>query len=44
MPTSPDYDLPSRLPDQLHWLREAGFSPAVTWQERDLAVVAADRA
>ncbi len=44
VPLSPDYDLPSPLADQLEWLRAAGFSPAVTWQERDLAVVAADRA
>jgi len=43
VPTSPDYDLPSPLPAQLDWLREAGFSPTVTWLERDLAVVAADR-
>jgi tRNA (cmo5U34)-methyltransferase len=43
VPLSTEYDLPSPLPDQLEWLREAGFSPAVTWHERDLAVVAADR-
>jgi tRNA (cmo5U34)-methyltransferase len=43
VPLSTEYDLPSRLPDQLEWLRQAGFSPAVTWHERDLAVVAADR-
>ena len=44
VPLSPDYDLPSPLADQLEWLRAAGFSPTVTWPERDLAVVAADRA
>lgn len=43
VPVSPEYDLPSPLGDQLAWLREAGFEPAVTWRERDLAVVAADR-
>jgi tRNA (cmo5U34)-methyltransferase len=44
VPLSPGYDLPSPLADQLEWLRAAGLSPAVTWQERDLAVIAADRA
>jgi len=37
------YDQPSRLSDQLTWLRDAGFEPAVVWQRQDLAVIAADR-
>lgn len=38
---TPGYDKPSTLPDQLRWLRDAGFEPAVTWQHGDLAVIAA---
>ncbi|CAJ65443.1 MULTISPECIES: class I SAM-dependent methyltransferase [Frankia] len=38
------HDTPSPLPDQLDWLREAGFDTAITWQHRDLVVVTADRA
>jgi tRNA (cmo5U34)-methyltransferase len=40
-PLSPDYDLPSRVPDQLAWLREAGFEPALEWSSGDLAVITA---
>lgn len=36
-------DVPSSLADQLEWLNAAGFSTRVTWQHRDLAVVAADK-
>ncbi|WP_240372540.1 class I SAM-dependent methyltransferase [Brevibacterium zhoupengii] len=36
-------DVPSPLADQLEWLSEAGLTPHVTWQHRDLAVVAADK-
>jgi len=43
VPLSPDYDLPSPVADQLEWLRGAGLDPTVTWRERDLAVIAADR-
>jgi tRNA (cmo5U34)-methyltransferase len=42
-PLTPGYDRPSSLADQLGWLREAGFTPAVAWEEGDLAVVAARR-
>jgi tRNA threonylcarbamoyl adenosine modification protein (Sua5/YciO/YrdC/YwlC family) len=38
---TPGYDKPSSLPDQLRWLRDAGFEPTVVWQHRDLAVIAA---
>jgi tRNA (cmo5U34)-methyltransferase len=41
-PIDPPYDQPSTLADQLGWLREAGLRPTVRWQEKDLAVVAAD--
>ncbi len=42
-PLTPGYDRPSPLADQLGWLREAGFTPSVTWEQGDLAVVAARR-
>lgn len=37
------YDTPSRVEEQLAWLRAAGLDGAVAWSERDLAVVVADR-
>jgi tRNA (cmo5U34)-methyltransferase len=40
-PLSPDYDLPSRVDEQLAWLRGAGLDAAVVWAERDLAVIVA---
>jgi tRNA threonylcarbamoyl adenosine modification protein (Sua5/YciO/YrdC/YwlC family) len=42
-PLTPGYDRPSPLADQLGWLIDAGFEPSVTWQDGDLAVVAARR-
>ena len=42
-PISEDYDRPSTTADQLAWLAEAGFAASVTWAERDLAVLRADR-
>jgi L-threonylcarbamoyladenylate synthase len=42
-PLTPGYDRPSPLADQLRWLSEAGFEPAVAWEDGDLAVVAARR-
>jgi tRNA threonylcarbamoyl adenosine modification protein (Sua5/YciO/YrdC/YwlC family) len=42
-PLTPGYDRPSPLADQLGWLADAGFSPTVTWEQGDLAVVAARR-
>jgi tRNA (cmo5U34)-methyltransferase len=41
-PLSPGFDLPSPAADQLAWLRDAGFDATVAWQERDLAVLAAE--
>ena len=38
-PLSPDYDLPSRVDEQLAWLADAGFSADVVWRARDLAVI-----
>jgi tRNA (cmo5U34)-methyltransferase len=40
---SGDNDRPSTLADQLGWLADAGLRASVTWAERDLAVVRADR-
>jgi tRNA (cmo5U34)-methyltransferase len=40
--TTPGYDLPDTLADQLAWLAEAGFEPTVAWSECDLAVVVAE--
>jgi tRNA (cmo5U34)-methyltransferase len=37
------YDQPSRVDEQLAWLAAAGFEPRVAWQERDLAVMVAER-
>ncbi|SBW25882.1 class I SAM-dependent methyltransferase [Protofrankia symbiont of Coriaria ruscifolia] len=37
------HDKPSRLPDQLEWLQQAGFKARTVWRDRDLAVVTADR-
>lgn len=41
-PTTPGFDRPDRLADQLEWLRDAGFDPETTWTWMDLAVVRAD--
>jgi tRNA (cmo5U34)-methyltransferase len=41
-PTTPGFDRPDSLADQLAWLREAGFKPETTWSWKDLAVVRAD--
>jgi tRNA (cmo5U34)-methyltransferase len=42
-PLDPAVDRPDRLNEQLAWLAAAGLSPAVAWEEGDLAVLAADR-
>jgi tRNA (cmo5U34)-methyltransferase len=42
-PLDPGYDVPSRVDEQLQWLRDADLSPAVRWRRRDLAVIVADR-
>jgi len=39
-PLSPGFDMPSRVDEQLAWLRDAGFAPTVVWSRRDLAVIA----
>jgi tRNA (cmo5U34)-methyltransferase len=38
-PLSPDYDLPSPVPDQLAWLADAGFAAELLWTSGDLAVL-----
>ncbi len=44
VPLEDGYDLPDTVADQLAWLADAGLDqPRVTWHERDLAVLAADR-
>jgi tRNA threonylcarbamoyl adenosine modification protein (Sua5/YciO/YrdC/YwlC family) len=43
IPLTPGYDKPSRLEDQLDWLRRAGFrSVSVVWRHDDLAIVVAE--
>jgi tRNA (cmo5U34)-methyltransferase len=37
------YDLPSSVDEQLGWLRDVGLGARVTWEEADLAVIAAAR-
>ncbi len=44
VPLTPGYDSPSRLDEQLEWLRAAGLRPRVSWVAEDLAVVVAGRA
>jgi tRNA (cmo5U34)-methyltransferase len=41
-PTTPGFDRPDPLANQLDWLRDAGFDPHTTWTWKDLAVVQAD--
>jgi tRNA threonylcarbamoyl adenosine modification protein (Sua5/YciO/YrdC/YwlC family) len=40
---TPGFDRPSTVADQLNWLRAAGLEPRVTWEQRDWAVIAADK-
>jgi len=44
VPLVPEYDFPDTVPDQLVWLREAGFDAAATWARDDLAVIRAHKA
>jgi tRNA (cmo5U34)-methyltransferase len=37
------YDFPSRVDDQLRWMKEAGLTPEVVWSRQDLAVIKAER-
>ncbi|HVN50187.1 MAG TPA: class I SAM-dependent methyltransferase [Acidimicrobiales bacterium] len=41
-PLEAGYDQPSRVDEQLAWLRAAGLRPEVVWASRDLAIVVAD--
>ena len=43
-PLDNGYDLPSTAAEQLQWLAAAHLVPALRWQQRDLAVIVADRA
>jgi tRNA (cmo5U34)-methyltransferase len=38
-PIDGDYDKPSSVADQLHWLAAAGLPARVAWTRRDLAVL-----
>ena len=38
-----EMDLPDRLDDQLRWLGDAGFDAVAFWEDRDLAIVRAQR-
>ncbi|HUI49760.1 MAG TPA: class I SAM-dependent methyltransferase [Acidimicrobiia bacterium] len=42
-PLDDGYDQPSRADEQLQWLRDSGFDAQLRWQNRDLAVIVADR-
>ncbi|HEY3182620.1 MAG TPA: class I SAM-dependent methyltransferase [Gaiellaceae bacterium] len=41
-PTTPGYDRPDTVDDQLAWLRETGLDARVTYARDDLAVLSAD--
>ena len=43
-PLDPGFDLPETIADLLAWLGAAGLRARVSWQARDLAVLAADAA
>jgi L-threonylcarbamoyladenylate synthase len=40
-PSTPGFDKPSTVADQLRWLAAAGFEASPVWQEGDLAVIVA---
>lgn len=40
-PSTPGFDKPSPVGDQLAWLRRAGFEPSLSWADGDLALIAA---
>jgi tRNA (cmo5U34)-methyltransferase len=42
-PLDSDYDHPSTAAEQVAWLEALGFSAALAWERRDLAVIVADR-
>ena len=41
IPVTPGFDKPSPVAEQLHWLGQAGFRTEVSWEQGDLAVIAA---
>jgi cyclopropane fatty-acyl-phospholipid synthase-like methyltransferase len=43
-PVDDSIDRPSTIEEQLTWLADAGLAPALTWRERDLAVLVGVRA
>ncbi len=42
-PLSADYDMPSRVDEQLAWLADAGFAASLVCSARDLTVIAATK-
>ncbi len=42
-PLDEGYDTPSRVDEQLRWLRDANLTVTLRWQRRDLAVFVGDR-
>jgi tRNA (cmo5U34)-methyltransferase len=42
-PLDEGYDKPSRVDEQLRWLRDANLTVTIRWQRRDLAVFVGDR-
>jgi tRNA (cmo5U34)-methyltransferase len=43
-PIDGSFDQPSTIEEQFGWLADAGLAPALTWRERDLAVLVGARA
>ena len=43
IPLTSEHDRPSTLAEQLRWLARADLDASVTWSERDLVVLRADR-
>jgi hypothetical protein len=43
-PSTPGFDKPSSVPDQLRWLAAAGFEARTIWERGDLAVIVATAA
>ena len=41
-PLTEGFDRPSTVAEQLAWLKQAGFTARVTWEDGDLAVIAAE--
>ena len=40
-PSTPGFDKPSTVAEQLDWLEQAGFDPSLAWTQGDLALIVA---